>query len=43
MFTKIILGIIILHLVAGFGFIFWKISGPGKKSDDPSDQDENVF
>jgi nitrate reductase NapE component len=31
MLTNIILIIIVLHLIAGFGFILWKLAGPMKK------------
>jgi uncharacterized protein YpmB len=31
MIVNIIIGIIILHLVAGFGFILWKLMGPVKE------------
>lgn len=34
MFENIIVGIIILHLIVGFGFIFYKLSGPIEASTD---------
>lgn len=34
MLTKIILAVIVLHLIAGFGFILWKIAGPVKDDKD---------
>jgi len=37
MITKILVAVIILHLIAGFGFILWKLNGPV----DEEDSDEN--
>ena len=37
--TKIILGIIVLHLIIGFGWLFWKLSPrEGDKLIDGSDE-----
>jgi hypothetical protein len=33
MITKILIAVIILHLVAGFGFILWKLNGPVDEED----------
>lgn len=41
MLVKIILAIIVLHLVAGFAFILWKLAGPvsDDKKDDATPKD----
>ncbi|MBK9565962.1 MAG: hypothetical protein IPO37_12510 [Saprospiraceae bacterium] len=39
MITNILVGIIILHLIAGFGFILWKLNGPAKDDDDDDESD----
>jgi type IV secretory pathway TrbD component len=31
--TNFLVFIIILHLVAGFGFVLWKVAGPVKDKD----------
>ena len=31
--TNFLVFIIILHLVAGFGFVLWKVAGPVKNED----------
>jgi uncharacterized protein YpmB len=33
MIVNVIIGIIILHLIAGFGFMLWKLMGPVKEPD----------
>ena len=33
MVTKILIAVIILHLIAGFGFILWKLNGPAEEDD----------
>jgi hypothetical protein len=40
MITNILVGIIILHLVVGFGFMIWKLSGSPKTFDDENNPDE---
>lgn len=32
--TNVLIFIIILHLVVGFGFMIWKLNGPVKEDDD---------
>jgi hypothetical protein len=32
--TNILIIIIILHLVVGFGFMIWKLNGPVKEDED---------
>ncbi len=34
--TNILIGIIILHLILGFGFMLWKLNGPVQEDDDRS-------
>jgi hypothetical protein len=34
MITNILIGVIILHLIVGFGFMLWKLSGPAKEDDE---------
>ncbi len=31
--TNILVIIIVLHLLAGFGFVLWKVAGPIKKDE----------
>lgn len=31
------MGVIILHLIAGFGFMIWKLSGNPEANDDEND------
>ena len=38
--TNFLVFIIILHLVAGFGFVLWKVAGPVKNEDDKKKEDE---
>ncbi len=32
--TNILIAIIILHLIVGFGFMLWKLNGPVNDEDD---------
>lgn len=34
MITNILIGVIIIHLIVGFGFMLWKLSGPAKEDDE---------
>jgi hypothetical protein len=34
MITNILIGVIVLHLIVGFGFIVWKLSGKPKTTDE---------
>ena len=38
-FINIVMGIVILHFIVGFGWLFWKLNGPVKKNDDQDDSD----
>ena len=38
--TNILIIIILLHLIAGFGFMFWKLNGPVKEEEE-DDLDKN--
>ncbi len=40
MFTNIIMGIVVLHFIVGFGWLFWKLNGPVKKKDDQKSEDD---
>lgn len=35
MITNILFTIIILHLIAGFGFLIWKLNGTVKNDEEP--------
>ncbi len=37
MITNILIIIIILHLIAGFGFLIWKLNGTVKDDEEPKD------
>lgn len=34
MIVQILIGIIIIHLIAGFAFMIWKLNGPVKDEDE---------
>ncbi len=37
-FVNIIMGIVILHFIVGFGWLFWKLNGPVKDKEDEVDK-----
>jgi type IV secretory pathway TrbD component len=37
--TNILVIVIILHLIAGFGFVLWKVAGPVKKDDEKKEKE----
>jgi hypothetical protein len=39
--TNILITIILLHLIAGFGFMFWKLNGPVKEEEEEDELDKN--
>ena len=37
--TNILVIVIILHLIAGFGFVLWKVAGPVKNEDTKNEKE----
>jgi hypothetical protein len=40
MIVQILIGIIIIHLIAGFAFMLWKLNGPVKDEEDNESDDD---
>jgi flagellar basal body-associated protein FliL len=40
--TNILIIIILLHLIAGFGFMFWKLNGPVKEEEEEEEEEDEL-
>lgn len=38
MITNILIGVIVIHLIAGFGFMLWKLNGPVKEEEEVDEE-----
>lgn len=43
MVANLLIGVIILHLIAGFAFMLWKLNGPVKDDDDSEGKNKGSF
>lgn len=42
MIVQVLIGITILHLIAGFAFMIWKLNGPVKEEDESDEEPQNT-